>query len=68
MVTKTFQVNVIGCNVLAFMLAFSNYIVKWEQGWFEDRIFTLNAPAEVYDEISGLTEECIEILEDNDEQ
>lgn len=37
------------------------------KGWFDDRIFTLNAPDEVYDEISGLTEECIEILEDNDE-
>lgn len=64
---KTFKVNVIGCNVLAFTLAYASYITKWEEGWLDDRIFTLVSPTEVYDQISGLTEECIEILEDNDE-
>lgn len=67
-VMRTFRVNVIGFNVPVFMINYASYIIKWEHGWFDDRIFTLNAPAEVYDEISGLTEECIEILDDNDEQ
>ena len=59
---RNFQVNVIGFNVPAFKINYSSCIIKWEQGWFDDRIFTLNALDEVYDEISGLTEECIEIL------
>ena len=64
---KTFRVNVIGCNILAFTLAYSAYITKWEQGWFDDRVFTLNAPVEVYNEIDELTEECIEIIKDEEE-
>lgn len=60
---KTFHVNVIGCNVSAFMIAYASYIVKWEQGWFDDRIFTLDAPTSVYEEISGLAEEFIEIID-----
>lgn len=62
---KTFQVNVIGFNAPVFMINYASYITKWEQGWFDDRIFTLNAPDEVYEEISGLTEEFIEIIDDN---
>lgn len=64
---RNFQVNVIGFNIPVFMISYADYITKWEEGWFGDRIFTLVAPTEVYDQISGLTEECIEILEDNDE-
>ena len=59
---KTFQVNVIGFNIPVFMINYASYIIKWEQSWFDDRIFTLNAPDEVYNEISGLTEEFIEIV------
>lgn len=52
----------LSCNVSAFMIAYASYIVKWEQGWFDDRIFTLDAPTSVYEEISGLAEEFIEII------
>lgn len=59
---RTFRVNVIGFNVPVFIINYTSYITKWEEGWFGDRIFTLVAPTEVYDQISGLTEECIEIV------
>ena len=60
----TFSVNVIGFNVETFMIAFASYIKSWHEGWFDDRVFELRAPQKIYDEIAGLKEECIEIMED----
>ena len=61
---RTFKVNVIGCNVETFMIAYAGYIKSWHEGWFDDRVFELEAPQEIYDEIDNLKEELIEILED----
>lgn len=61
---RKFRVNVIGCNVVAFTIAFAGYIKSWSEGWFDDRVFALEAPQEIYDQIDNLREECIEILED----
>lgn len=60
---REFSVNVIGCNIVPFTLAYTGYIKRWHEGWFNDRVFELAAPQEVYNEIAGLTEECIEIME-----
>ena len=46
------------------MIAYAGYIKSWHEGWFDDRVFELEAPQEIYDEIAGLKEEFIEILED----
>lgn len=61
---RKFRVNVIGFNVEAFMIAYAGYIKSWHEGWFHDRVFELEAPQEIYDEIDDLKEELIEILED----
>ena len=61
---KTFRVNVIGYNVETFMINYASYIKSWHEGWYDDRVFELEAPQEIYDEIDNLKEECIEILED----
>lgn len=61
---RTFSVNVIGCNVETFMTTYAGYIKSWHEGWYDDRVFVLEAPQEIYDEIADLKQECIEILED----
>ena len=61
---RKFSVNEIGFNVETFMVIYAGYIKSWHEGWFDDRVFELEAPQEIYDEIADLTEECIEILED----
>ena len=61
---RTFEVNVIGFNVKNFMIAYAGYIKSWHESWFNDRVFELQAPQEIYDEIDNLKEEFIEILED----
>jgi len=61
---RTFSVNVIGFNVETFMITYAGYIKSWHEGWFDDRVFELEAPQEIYDEIDNLKEEMIEILED----
>lgn len=61
---RTFTVNVIGYNVETFMILYACYIMAWHEGWYDDRVFELEAPQEIYDEIAGLKEECIEIIED----
>jgi len=61
---RTFRVNVIGFNVETFMINYAGYIKSWHEGWFDDRVFELEAPQEIYDEIDNLKEELIEILED----
>lgn len=61
---QTFKVNVVGFNVKIFMIAYAEYIKSWHESWFDDRVFELEAPQEIYDEIAGLKDECIEILED----
>lgn len=61
---RKFSVYVIGCNVKTFIIAFAGYIKSWHKGWFNDRVFELEALQEIYDEIDNLKEEFIEILED----
>lgn len=61
---RTFSVNVIGFNVETFMINYADYIKSWHEDLFGDRVFELEAPQEIYDEIAGLKEELIEILED----
>ena len=46
------------------MISYAGYIKSWHEGWFDDRVFELEAPQEIYDEIDNLKEEMIEILED----
>ena len=61
---KTFTVNVVGFNADTFFIVYADYIKSWHEGWFDDRVFELEAPQEIYDEIDNLKEELIEILED----
>ena len=61
---RTFRVNVVGFNADTFRDNYSEYIKSEHEGWFDDRVFELEAPQEIYDEIAGLREELIEILED----
>lgn len=61
---RTFRVNVVGFNADTFRENYSEYIKSEHEGWFDDRVFELQAPQEIYDEIAELKEELIEILED----
>ena len=61
---KKFRVNVVGFNADLFADNYADYIKSSREGYFENVEFELEAPQEVYDEIAGLTEELIEILED----
>lgn len=61
---RTFKVNVVGFNADTFRENYSKYIKSEHDVYFEDVEFELKAPQEIYDEIAGLKEECIEILED----
>ncbi len=60
----TFSVWVVGYNVKAFMIAYAPYIKRWHEAWFNERVFDMEAPKEVRDEIADLKEEFIEIMED----
>jgi hypothetical protein len=60
---RTFSVNVIGFNVETFMINYAGYIKSWHEGWFDDRVFELEAPQEIYDEIDNMKVELIEIME-----
>ena len=62
MKTRKFEVNVVGYNADTFHDNYEKFIVNTNPTYFGDMEFTLIAPQEVYDEISGLTEEGIEIL------
>jgi hypothetical protein len=61
METKEFKVSVMECNAHVFANNYGKYIVEYEQ-YYYTYIFKLDAPQNVYDEISGLGEEGIEIL------
>ena len=61
---RTFIVNVVGFNADTFRERYSEYIKSEHEGWFDDRVFELEAPQEIYDEIDNLKDDCIEILED----
>ena len=53
----------VGFNADTFRDNYSEYIKSEHEGWFDDRVFELEAPQEIYDEIDNLKEELIEILE-----
>ena len=59
---KTFRVNVNSVFVTAFFVAYAGYITNWRISWFNDRIFTLQAPEFIYNEICGLSDHFIEII------
>lgn len=61
---RTFKVNVVGFNSDTFRENYSKYIKSEHDVYFENVEFELEAPQKIYDEIAGLKEECIEILED----
>ena len=58
----TFVVSVIGCNADTFAENYFKYIVKREESYMDNVNFTLYATREIYDEISYLKEEGIEIV------
>lgn len=57
-----FFVSVIGFNVNTFKEKYQQYIKKEHETYFENALFALEAPQNIYDEISGLEEEMIEIV------
>lgn len=61
---EIFSVSVVGFKADTFRENYSEYIKYEDEGWFDDRVFVLEAPQEIYDEIAGLKDDCIEILED----
>lgn len=61
-----FHVNVIGCNAEQFSENYCEYIIEAKESEYcEDWNFTLDAPAEIHNEIHGLQEEGIYIEEDD---
>ncbi len=59
---KNFKVYVIGYNITTFMESYSKYIKRWRNALYDDLVFDLEAPQNIYDEIAGLKEEFIEII------
>lgn len=59
----SFAVNVIGFNADVFQSNYGEYVQAFRDGFAGDKVFFLQAPKKVYDEIAGLTEEGIEIQE-----
>jgi len=60
----TFDVSVMECNAEKFSEDYSEYIESEFTDYFGNHVFNLTAPQEVRDEISGLGEEGIEILDE----
>ena len=60
---RAFRVNVVGFNADIFRERYSEYIKSEHEVYFENVVFELEAPQEIYDEINDLKEELIEILE-----
>lgn len=58
-----FQVSVVGYNADKFRDDYERYITN-ESEWYGNVIFTLYAPKSVYEEIEGLKEESIEIIDE----
>ena len=61
---RNFQVSVIGFNVDTFKEKYQQYIKKEHEMYFENVVFDLQAPQEIYNEINNLKEELIEIIKD----
>jgi hypothetical protein len=59
-----FQVSVIGFNVDTFKEKYQQYIKKEHEMYFENTLFELEAPQDIYDEIDNLGEELIEIIKE----
>jgi hypothetical protein len=60
-----FKVSVVLFNTDKFRDDYSQYITS-ETEDYVNVVFTLNAPQNIYDEIAGLKEECIEIIEEEE--
>lgn len=59
---RTFRVEVIAFNVEAFKENYGKYINKESKDCYETGIFDMTAPEEVYEEISELTDNFINIV------
>lgn len=57
----SFSVSVIGCNADTFQENYGEYIQAFRNDWFGNKVFFLDAPQSVKEEIAGLNEEGIEI-------
>jgi hypothetical protein len=56
-----FGVSVIGCNADTFECKYNKYITSFRDGAMDNKIFYLDAPQFIKDEISELGEEGIEV-------
>ena len=59
---RSFQVEVIGFNAEVFEDNYAAYITNKVVDDYDTATYTLEAPADIYDEISELTEDLINIL------
>ena len=50
----SFSVSVIGCNADTFLENYGEYIKAFRNDGFGNKVFFLNAPQSVKDEIAGL--------------
>lgn len=57
-----FGVSVIGCNADTFQENYGEYIQAFRDDVMGNKVFFLDAPQSVKDEIAGLDEEGIEII------
>ncbi len=57
----SFSVSVIGCNADTFQENYGEYIQAFRNDVMGNKVFFLDAPQSVKDEIAGLSEEGIEI-------
>ena len=60
-----FKVSVVLFNADKFRDDYSQYITSETEDYI-NAVFTLKAPKNIHDEIEGLKEECIEIIEEEE--
>lgn len=61
---RKFQVSVVAFNADTFKEKYQKYIKNEHEVYFENVVFDLQAPQEIYNEINNLKEELIEIIKD----
>lgn len=57
-----FSVNVIGFNAENFACNYSTFVKSRREDYFGNVAFDMQAPRYIYDEIAGLSEEFIDIV------
>lgn len=58
----SFSVNVIECNAETFQNNYAEYIKAYRNDNYDNKVFFMEAPENVYDEIKKLEEEGITIM------